>query len=120
MKENGVIYTPTEGTTVSLPEPGMQRQVLVYNPNLTLVRHHFLKGWECTSHNHPHQQLVYVVAGRLQFVADGKTIELHTATVSSCRAMSRIRPLLWKTLRYWTCLLLVAKTARNILTESQA
>src|ERR1700676_5589233 len=42
MKENGVIYTPTEGTTVSSPEPGMQRQVLVYNPNLMLVRHHFL------------------------------------------------------------------------------
>ncbi len=43
-----------------------------------LVRHHFLKGWRGTSHSHPHEQLVYVVTGRIQFDVDGKTIELRT------------------------------------------
>ena len=31
-----------------------------------------------TSHSHPHEQLVYVVSGRIQFVGDGKTIELRS------------------------------------------
>jgi quercetin dioxygenase-like cupin family protein len=78
MKENGVVYAPTNATTVSSPEPGMQRQVLAYNQNVMLVRHHFLKGWRGTSHSHPHEQLVYVVTGRIQFDVDGKTIELRT------------------------------------------
>lgn len=56
----------------------MRRQVLAYNRNLMLVRHHFWKGWKGTSHRHPHEQLVYVVTGRIQFDADGKTIELRS------------------------------------------
>jgi len=56
----------------------MQRQVLAYSRNLMLVRHHFLKGWKGTSHSHPHEQLVYVATGRLQFENNGKTIELRT------------------------------------------
>jgi len=44
MKENGVVYTHTNATTVPSPEPGMQRQVLAYNQSLMLVRHHFSKG----------------------------------------------------------------------------
>ncbi|HUD63504.1 MAG TPA: cupin domain-containing protein [Candidatus Sulfotelmatobacter sp.] len=78
MRENGVVYTPTNATTVSSPERGMQRQVLAYNKNLMLVRHHFLKGWKGTSHSHPHEQLVYVVTGRIEFDGDGKTIELRS------------------------------------------
>jgi quercetin dioxygenase-like cupin family protein len=77
MKENGVFYTPTNGTTASSPEPGMQRQVLAYNQNLMLVRHHFLKGWKGTSHRHPHEQLVYIVSGRIQFDSNGEMIELR-------------------------------------------
>jgi quercetin dioxygenase-like cupin family protein len=77
MNENGVIYTPTQGTTVSSPEPGVQRQVLAYNRSVMLVRHHFLKGWKGTTHSHPHEQLVYIVTGRIQFNSEGKTIELR-------------------------------------------
>jgi quercetin dioxygenase-like cupin family protein len=78
MNENGVVYTPTDATTVSSPEPGVQRQVLAYNRSVMLVRHHFLKGWKGTSHSHPHEQLVYVVTGRIQFNSKGKTIELRS------------------------------------------
>jgi quercetin dioxygenase-like cupin family protein len=76
MNENGVVYTPTDATTVS-PEHGVQRQVLAYNRTVMLVRHHFLKGWKGTSHSHPHEQLVYVVTGRIQFNSKCKTIELR-------------------------------------------
>jgi quercetin dioxygenase-like cupin family protein len=77
MKEPGVVHVPTEATSVLYPEPGMKRQVLAYNEKVMLIRHHFSKGWKGSSHKHLHEQLVYVVTGRIQFEGDGKTIELR-------------------------------------------
>ncbi len=77
MKGNAVIHKPTHAATLSSPEPGMQRQVLAYSRNLMLVRHHFLKGWKGANHSHPHEQLVYVVRGRIQFNTGGKSIDLR-------------------------------------------
>ena len=54
------------------PEPGMTRQVLAYNEKLMLIRHYFDKGWVGTKHQHPHEQLVYVLKGRLRIEIDGK------------------------------------------------
>jgi hypothetical protein len=67
MNENGVVYTPTDATTVSSPEPGVQRQVLAYNRSVMLVRHHFLKGSKGTVTAILTNKLVYVVTGRIQF-----------------------------------------------------
>ena len=49
------------------PEPGMQRRILAHNERLMLVEHHMEPGWVGTRHAHPHDQLVYVLAGRLEF-----------------------------------------------------
>jgi quercetin dioxygenase-like cupin family protein len=54
------------------PEPGMVRQVLAHNQQLMLIRHFFEKGWVGTRHSHPHEQLVYVVKGKLRVDIDGK------------------------------------------------
>jgi quercetin dioxygenase-like cupin family protein len=78
MKDRGVIFAPTSAATVSAPEPGMQRQVLAYNQNVMLVRHHLSKGWKGASHSHPHEQLVYVVTGCILFTGDGRTIEMRS------------------------------------------
>ena len=78
MKDNGVVFAPTNAAIVTDSEPGMQRQVLAYNQKVMLVRHHFLKGWKGASHSHPHEQLVYVVTGSILFTAGGKTIEMHS------------------------------------------
>ena len=67
MNESGVIYTATDATKVTTPEPGMLRQVLAYNPHLMLVRHTFEKGWKGARHSHPHHQMVYVVRGHILF-----------------------------------------------------
>jgi quercetin dioxygenase-like cupin family protein len=56
----------------------MKRQVLAYNQNVMLVRHHFLKGWKGTSHSHPHEQLVYVVSGKILLECDGTAFELQS------------------------------------------
>jgi quercetin dioxygenase-like cupin family protein len=76
MTENGVIYTATDATAITSPEPGMQRQVLAWSPHLMLVRHTFEKGWKGARHSHPHHQMVYVVRGHIRFQAQGKTWDL--------------------------------------------
>ena len=78
MKEHGVVFAPTSTATLSVPEPGMQRQVLAYNQNVMLVRHRLSKGWKGASHSHPHEQLVYVVTGCILFTGGGRTIEMHS------------------------------------------
>jgi quercetin dioxygenase-like cupin family protein len=77
MSESGVIYTATGATPVTQPEPGMQRQVLAYNPHLMLVRHTFEKGWKGARHSHPHQQMVYVTHGHIRFEAEDKAWEMR-------------------------------------------
>lgn len=72
MKEAGVAYVSTGTAEVLNPEPGMLRQVLAYSPNLMLVRHRLSKGWVGTSHRHTHEQLVYVVSGRIEFIGAEK------------------------------------------------
>jgi quercetin dioxygenase-like cupin family protein len=57
------------------PEPGLQRQVLAFNPNLMLVRHLMEKGWQGTRHSHPHDQLVYVIHGRIRFSGGASMFE---------------------------------------------
>ena len=78
MSESGVVYAATNATKVTTPEPGMQRQVLAYNPHLMLVRHTFEKGWNGARHSHPHHQMVYVVRGHIRFEAEGKSWEMHS------------------------------------------
>ncbi len=58
------------------PEAGLQRQVLAWNTKLMLVRHQMEKGWRGALHSHPHDQLVYVIRGRLKFTGNGKSFEI--------------------------------------------
>lgn len=60
----------------SFPEPGLQRELLAYDPNLMLVRNSMEKGWVGTLHSHPHHQAIYILKGRIQFEAKGKMFEL--------------------------------------------
>ena len=77
MSEPGVIYTATNATGTTTPEPGMIRQVLAYNPHLMLVRHTLEKGWKGARHSHPHHQMVYVTRGHIRFEAEGKSWEMR-------------------------------------------
>ncbi len=65
-----------DGAAASSPEPGLQRQVLAFNPNLMLVRHLMQKGWQGARHSHPHDQLVYENQGRLRFSGGSSTFEV--------------------------------------------
>lgn len=62
------------GETLS-PEEGLARQVLAYTEKLMLVRHVMKKGWTGARHSHPHEQLVYIIRGHIQFNGGGKTFD---------------------------------------------
>jgi quercetin dioxygenase-like cupin family protein len=76
MPGGGIVHVTAEAADVLTPEQGMLRQVLAYSPNMMLVRHRLSKGWTGVSHKHPHEQLVYVVSGRIEFHGGGKTYDL--------------------------------------------
>ncbi len=57
------------------PEPGLTRLVGAYNDKLFLAEHRMEKGWAGTAHSHPHDQMVYVVSGRLAVTAGGRAFE---------------------------------------------
>jgi quercetin dioxygenase-like cupin family protein len=60
------------------PETGLSRQVLAYNDQMMLVRHLMEKGWIGARHSHPHEQLVYIIRGHLQFTGGDTTFEART------------------------------------------
>ena len=60
---------------MSVPEPGLRRQVMSYSPSMMLVRHRMEKGWVGTKHTHPHEQMVYIVSGQIQFTSPDGTFD---------------------------------------------
>src|ERR1039457_5935174 len=61
---------------MSIRELGLRRQVMSYSPAMMLVRHTMIKGWVGTRHSHPHEQMVYVVRGRIRFEHPGGTFDV--------------------------------------------
>jgi quercetin dioxygenase-like cupin family protein len=61
----------------SSPEPGLTRRVGAYNDKLFLAEHRMDKGWVGTAHSHPHDQVVYVVSGRLRVNAGDQVFEVN-------------------------------------------
>jgi quercetin dioxygenase-like cupin family protein len=57
----------SQDESMSKPEPGLRRQVMSYSPSMMLVRHRMQKGWVGARHSHPHEQMVYVISGRITF-----------------------------------------------------
>jgi quercetin dioxygenase-like cupin family protein len=62
----------------TLPEQGLVRRIGAFNDKLLLAEHRMEKGWAGARHQHPHDQIVYVVNGRLSV-----TIGKETFTVGA-------------------------------------
>jgi quercetin dioxygenase-like cupin family protein len=67
MTSNAIEVIPSNQEEMTTPEPGLRRQVMSYSPAMMLVRHTMKKGWVGARHSHPHQQMVYIVSGRIRF-----------------------------------------------------
>ena len=48
-----------------------------YNDKLFLAEHRMERGWVGARHSHPHDQIVYVVSGRLRVTCDEKTFDVR-------------------------------------------
>jgi quercetin dioxygenase-like cupin family protein len=51
---------------------GIKRKVLAYRESLMVVEVYFEKGAEGVVHNHPHEQIAYVLKGKFEFNIDGE------------------------------------------------
>jgi quercetin dioxygenase-like cupin family protein len=71
-----LMRVPASSAVTFSPEPGMQRRVLAHNERVMLVEHHMEPGWAGTRHAHPHDQLVYVISGRLHFSCGQERFEV--------------------------------------------
>jgi len=71
-----VVVTPAAETLPSTPEPGLTRLIGAYNEKLFLAEHRMEKGWIGARHSHPHDQIVYVVSGRLRVTCGDNPFEV--------------------------------------------
>ncbi|MDA0564237.1 cupin domain-containing protein [Streptomonospora sp. S1-112] len=55
--------------------PDLTRRVLAHNENLMLVEHVMEEGSVFPRHSHPHEQLAYLVSGRIRVVAGDRSFE---------------------------------------------
>jgi quercetin dioxygenase-like cupin family protein len=72
-------FSVTHGleSPISTPEPGLVRRVGAYNDRLLLVEHRMDRNWVGAAHSHPHDQVVYVVSGRLKVTCAGIPFEVR-------------------------------------------
>jgi unsaturated pyranuronate lyase len=71
-----VVQVDATAMKQSHPEPGLMRLVGAYNEKLFLAEHRMESGWVGAAHSHPHDQMAYVVSGRLRVVAGGQAFEV--------------------------------------------
>jgi quercetin dioxygenase-like cupin family protein len=76
MLGNAIPVGASNNEAISTPEPGVRRQVMSYAHAMKLARHTMIKGWAGTKHSHPHEQMVYIVSGRIRFVHPGGVFEI--------------------------------------------
>lgn len=50
---------------------GVTRKILSYSENLMAVELHFVKGAVGAKHSHPHEQIGYIVSGKLVYQEEG-------------------------------------------------
>ena len=75
MEELKILVTHSDDREMTVPEPGLRRQVMSYSPSMMLVRHRMNKGWVGLRHSHPHEQMVYVLSGHIVFEHPGFKFE---------------------------------------------
>ena len=72
-----LVVVRNSDTATRTIEPGLSRKVLAYNDKLFLAEHRMDKGWAGALHRHPHEQIVYIVSGRIRVTCEGKTFDLR-------------------------------------------
>lgn len=72
------MYTRNKDIAVTELGGGVSRKILSHAPNLMTVELHFDKGAVGAPHSHPHEQIGYIIKGRLEYTEAGETTILQT------------------------------------------
>ena len=72
---SGVAVVSGGTVTPTSPEPGLTRRVGAHNEKLFLAEHRMEKAWVGVRHSHPHEQIVYIVSGKLKVTVGNETFE---------------------------------------------
>jgi len=67
-----------DDSNMTIPEPGLRRQVMATTDPMMLVRHRMEAGWVGAAHSHPHEQLIYILSGEIALTVEGETYELRS------------------------------------------
>jgi quercetin dioxygenase-like cupin family protein len=67
-----------QSSKISHPAPGITRRVMASGRNLMLTEHTLEKGAVLPEHHHPHEQLVYLLAGTMIIEMNGAVIRMAT------------------------------------------
>jgi len=70
-----MIYRNADATPVQML-PGLVRRTLADGPSLMMCEFTFDAGVQIPNHAHPHEQVGYVVSGRVRLTIDRETFEL--------------------------------------------
>ncbi|WP_032093796.1 MULTISPECIES: cupin domain-containing protein [Pasteurellaceae] len=60
---------------------GVKRKILAYSENIMAVEVHFEQGAVGAMHNHPHEQLTYVLSGSFEFTIGDETKTVNAGDV---------------------------------------
>jgi quercetin dioxygenase-like cupin family protein len=60
-----LLYMPEKNANTSEPERDLLREILTNSPAMMLVRHAMRRDRQGASHIRPHEQLIYVLSGRI-------------------------------------------------------
>lgn len=53
-----------------------RRKTVGYGANMTIVQFEFEVGGGVPPHSHPHEQIGYIISGKMEYTVDGKTFVL--------------------------------------------
>ena len=66
------MYTENKNVPAKDLGGGVMRKVLSYSRNLMTVELHFEKGAVGAPHSHPHEQIGYIISGKLVYQEEGQ------------------------------------------------
>ncbi len=67
------MFVHNENVALEEASEGITRKVLAHSDNMMSVEVHFEEGAVAAMHNHPHEQLTYVLSGEFEFTIGDET-----------------------------------------------
>jgi quercetin dioxygenase-like cupin family protein len=76
-EERGVnMIVSLKSAKTTLPVPGITRRILAHSEKVMLTEHTLETGAILPEHNHPHEQVIYIISGELVLEMNGEHFKL--------------------------------------------